>query len=409
MRLGQNLGDILLEIAQTSIQNGNPQKAITTYTDSLQGFTDEYALGLLKNEYVLITSDDGTSVNLTDCQEKRNNNKENIFDWDEWVNNKISDLMDSVHALISIDNEFSTHVRADILNYSLYQPIIDYFGSEDAKNISVHNIAAKLIAGDGFSRQRSNGENVWSSLCAKVENKNAKKYEYALYFIVNYVNNIRILHKEYMCLVNSCTFLFQNQLAKRPYLFEAKVEAALDLLCKFADTTMGYYHPMCNTKLYESKEALDDDILSTSFGKEFRRYGILEKNIMDGYDAGWLSPAGKFYGDNGFTSSMIHLRLAEQITKEDTSGDRKLEEEGWIKIHWDEVYGTFIGDLTPTDDYPYKYCPTDIQIKMICEYIDKFHNSKLYTKPKIVKETEPISTYKLRQMDKFKLHEIFGL
>ena len=29
---------------------------------------------------------------------------------------------------------------------------------------------------------------------------------------------------------------------------------------------------------------------------------LLRKNILDGYDAGWLSPDGEFYGDVGEVS-----------------------------------------------------------------------------------------------------------
>ena len=68
MKLGDNLGEILLEIAQTAIQEGNPEKAVSTYTESLIGFTEDYVIKLLKNEYVLATSKDGVSVELTDWE-----------------------------------------------------------------------------------------------------------------------------------------------------------------------------------------------------------------------------------------------------------------------------------------------------------------------------------------------------
>lgn len=46
---------------------------------------------------------------------------------------------------------------------------------------------------------------------------------------------------------------------------------------------------------------------------------------------------------------------------------------------------------------------------MICDYVDKFYNGKFYAQPQIVKHTEPISTYKLRQMDRIMLHDVFSL
>ena len=409
MKLGQNIGKILLEIAQTAIQDGNPEKAIKTYTDSLNGFTEDYVIKILKNEYVLITSKDEVSVELIDWENERVSNLDNIIDWNSWMKNRLNVIMSTVKALNEVRNEFEKHVHGFILDYNIIDPVIDSFGSVLARKVGVHNIAAKLIAGMGFSNLRSNESNVWDELCRNVESDDGEKYQYALYFIVKYVDCIRILHNEYMSFISSCTFLMKNKLVERPLFLEDKIEAILDKLTEFADTTMGYYHPLCNTKLYEYKENLDNDILSTEYGKEYRRYGVLEKNIMDGYDAGWLSPDGKFYGENGTTSNMIHLRIAEKLSGGNIDGDRKLEEAGWIKIHGNEVYGTFIGNITPKKDFPYSYCPTDIQIKIVCDYIDKYYNGKLYTQPQIVQVTGSITTYKVRQMDNIKLHELFTL
>lgn len=34
--------------------------------------------------------------------------------------------------------------------------------------------------------------------------------------------------------------------------------------------------------------------------------------IIEGYDAGWLSPDGDFYGLNGSVGNMLHLNIAER-------------------------------------------------------------------------------------------------
>jgi hypothetical protein len=171
--------------------------------------------------------------------------------------------------------------------------------------------------------------------------------------------------------------------------------------------------------------------MKTHFGKMYASDGIIQKDIMDGYDAGWLSPDGEFYGANGETSSMIHMNIAEQIFNSSggkyaiemakdgvsvmdiNSPEQWLSSHGWIKIHHNDCYGSFIGrrDEMPTKDYPYPYCPTKVQIKMICDYIDKYYNGKFYTEANAlgrIRHTEPFTTYKVRQMDEFKLHEIFG-
>ena len=401
-RIGKNIGTILLEIAQTAIKDGNPQKAIDTYTKALNGFTEEYAVKVLKNEYVLVT--DGEVVSLTDSESERISNNGNITDWNFWLERKLEYMTEICKSLNSIEKQFGRY--GNILDFNITIPIKKYFGLELAKKVGLDDSVAKLIVGEKCGKEDND---VWDELCSNVKCEQAKMHEMELYLIAKYVDNIRILHKEYMAFAKVYEFLLNNGLADRPLFFEKNLEFAIKKLCIFSDTKNGYYHPICNAKLSEYKKQIIDDVNSTPLGNEYMRIGIVEKNIMDGYDAGWLSPDGKFYGENGPTSNMIHLSIAECLKKNNLNGDRELENEGWIKIHEDEVYGCFIGELKPSSDFPYAYCPTEIQVKMICDYIDKYHNGKLYTRPKIVETTDAISTYKLRQMDKVMLHKLFGL
>lgn len=402
IRIGKNIGTILLEIAQTAIKDGNQQKAIDTYTKALNGFTEEYAVKVLKNEYVLVT--DGEVVSLTDSESERISNKGNITDWNFWLESKLEYMTEICKSLNSIEKQFERY--GNILDFNITIPIKNYFGLELAKKVGLDDIVAKLIVGEKCGKEDND---VWDELCSNVNCEQAKMHEMELYLIVKYVDNIRILHKEYMAFAKVYEFLLNNGLADRPLFFEKNLEFPIKKLCIFSDTKNGYYHPICNAKLSEYKKQIIDDVNSTPLGNEYMRIGIIEKNIMDGYDAGWLSPDGKFYGENGPTSNMIHLSIAECLKKNNLNGDRELENEGWIKIHDDEVYGCFIGELKPSSDFPFAYCPTEIQVKMICDYIDKYHNGKLYTRPKIVKTTDAISTYKLRQMNKFMLHKLFVL
>lgn len=402
IRIGKNIGTILLEIAQTAIKDGNPQKAIDTYTKALNGFTEEYAVKVLKNEYVLIT--DGEVVSLTDSESERMSNNGNITDWNFWLERKLEYMTEICKSLNSIEKQFGRY--GNILDFNITIPIKNYFGLELAKKVGLDDIVAKLIVGEKCGKEDND---VWDELCSNVKCEQPKIHEMELYLIAKYVDNIRILHKEYMAFAKVYEFLLNNGLADRPLFFEKNLEFPIKKLCIFSDTKNGYYHPICNAKLSEYKKQIIDDVNSTPLGNEYMRIGIVEKNIMDGYDAGWLSPDGKFYGENGHTSNMIHLSIAECLKKNNLNGDRELENEGWIKIHDDEVYGCFIGELKPSSDFPFAYCPTEIQVKMICDYIDKYHNGKLYTRPKIVETTDAISTYKLRKMDKVMLHKLFGL
>ena len=207
---------------------------------------------------------------------------------------------------------------------------------------------------------------------------------------------------------------------------ENTIENILEELVRYTDTARGHYHPMCNVNLANNKIIVKKELEETEYYKEYKEYGLLKKDILDGYDAGWLSPEGEFFGRNGETREMIHLRIAEKLFEENTkygeqmhkdgvkiwgsseSPERWLEKHGWVKIHHQDCHGSFIGSKDWTE---YPYCPTPIQVKMICAYADKHYNGKFYTEPDAFgrfRHTEPYSTYKVKQMDEVMLHSIFG-
>ena len=159
-------------------------------------------------------------------------------------------------------------------------------------------------------------------------------------------------------------------------------------------------------------------------GNEFEKYGILKRDIGDEYVTAWLSPDGDFYANDGSAGALGHMVMADQIFEwtaspirnmmdkdgvvrfGSTSPERWLEKHGWMKIHHNECHGTYSPIMVDEGWLPE---PTEIQIKMVCDYIDNHFNGKLYTEPQIIRQTDPVSTYKLRQMDKFKLRELFEI
>lgn len=86
--------------------------------------------------------------------------------------------------------------------------------------------------------------------------------------------------------------------------------------------------------------------------EEYHKTELEPVEITDGYDAGWLSPDGDFYGLNGSTGNLLHLNIAERLlaskkipVKEMRNPDRWLEENGWVKVHHDWILfsGSFYG------------------------------------------------------------------
>ena len=448
MRVGPLIGEHLLEIAQSNILKGDVEYAMSVYPTAF-GMQKEHALMILKNQAVVVTDEDGEGVSLKDDPELIADNAHNILDWELIIEKRQKDIYEMLYTIHKTANNFMKYYNGNIENYSILDMMSRYFNDEQLKSIGKHNIAARICGSPECkicNKGNSNPTSVWERLEGQVESYLADideygesdmpyppaKWEIILYLTVRYNKLIRMLHKEYMNFENTYLFLVENEFIKKPFRIEHMIEMAVEVLWKFSDTSTGYYHPLCNTGLYEYKEKLSDDLMKTKFGKEFAQNGILQKDIMDGYDAGWLSPDGEFYGADGETSAMIHMNLAEQIfnapcniyavrmAKDGVSimsgiesPEYWLEKHGWVKIHHEDCYGAFIGHRNeePTPDYPYAYNPTDIQIKMICDYADKFYGGKFYTEADClgrITHTEPHSTYAVRQMDDLKIHEIFG-
>lgn len=110
--------------------------------------------------------------------------------------------------------------------------------------------------------------------------------------------------------------------------------------------------------------------------EEYHKTELKPVEITEGYDAGWLSPDGEFYGLNGSVGNMLHLNIAERLlaskkipVKEMRNPDRWLEENGWVKVHhnWILFFGSFYGNTL-----------TDIQIEKLYRYGQVCHRGVLH-------------------------------
>lgn len=109
--------------------------------------------------------------------------------------------------------------------------------------------------------------------------------------------------------------------------------------------------------------------------EEYHKTELKPVEITEGYDAGWLSPEGDFYGLNGSTENLLHLNIAERLlaskkipVKEMRNPDRWLEENGWVKVHHDWILfsGSFYGKTL-----------TDVQIEKLYRYGQVCHRGVL--------------------------------
>ena len=429
-KIGPNLGNILLEICQDEISKGNIDKAISTYVDYLNGFTKEYVLKVLKNEFVLITQPNGEGVELTDDKDIIEKNEHNILDWNYIIDSRLQTLYDCRDTRRRCMIELGTY-QIDPANFDIKEYTDKYLGNIIRKeDFGFDNILAKILAGGKNSKKfYSNGGKSWDSLEYNALGDDPLDYEKIFYNIARYVDMIKYLHKGYMNFINTYEFLVNNNFITRRKKVEDIIESTLYILTDFCDPEKSYNHPMCDKQIKKLKETIENDILTTSYGKIYAKYHILEKNFEDGYDAGFLSPEGIFYGEDGPTSSMIHMRICETLfvhkfNKEmlkDKCGllyypgyqsgfsdpENWLMNKGWMKVHNDEIYGHYKHRKNEEED-EVLYCPTEKQINMICNYADTYYNGVISTQPRIVENNE-VKTRDLRQMDEIKLHETFSI
>lgn len=136
--------------------------------------------------------------------------------------------------------------------------------------------------------------------------------------------------------------------------------------------------------------------------EEYHKTELKPVEITEGYDAGWLSPDGDFYGLNGSVGNMLHLNIAVRLlaskkipVKEMRNPDRWLEENGWVKIHHDWILfsGSFYGKTL-----------TEIQIDKLYHYGNVCHKGVLL----LGTSQEPITATRLRATEPIMLNKLLN-
>jgi hypothetical protein len=197
------------------------------------------------------------------------------------------------------------------------------------------------------------------------------------------------------------------------------MENALYILKKFMDTSTGYMHPLCNKEIHDLKQKIQGDIQSTYFGELYLREGILPKNILDNYDAGYLAPDGTFYGAIGETKDLLHVQISDQLFEKKfhrvpgEDPEITLMHMGFMKIHHNDIYGSYRFKKDSSDSETKQlYCPTQEQIKQIASYVNKFYGGEFFTEPETFGSrfnNTPVKVSRLVQADEIQLHQMFEL
>lgn len=136
--------------------------------------------------------------------------------------------------------------------------------------------------------------------------------------------------------------------------------------------------------------------------EEYHKTELKPVEITEGYDAGWLSPDGEFYGLNGGVENLLHLNIAERLlaskkipVKEMRNPDRWLEENGWVKVHHDWIL--FSGSL-------YGKTLTEAQIDKLYRYGQARCKGVLL----LGTSQEPITAVRLRATEPLMLNKLLN-
>ena len=395
LRLGENFCDLILQMSQEKILSDNPQKAIDLYMGGFPGITEEQTLSILKGEYHLTVNEDGTGVLFEDGPDEDSR----YYDWISIIGSRLNELWEhskevikQANTLIAGNNElfFSFQEFLGSSSFALAVDLLYIFERKLVSEFALDNI--KEIAYSDLDSM-DNGCDYGNRLVG---------------LIYRYYANVSDLFKELKSFEIPYYWLrvhgFLEKDGSDIRFYSDKISVVFHALDQFA-----HEFGFMITEMKYANVLLQGDIKKySSFDYDRWRSngGILESNIMDGYDAGWLSPDGKFYGGNGPINNLIHLNLAESIINKPPMGElpeRYLETHGWLKIHHDRVYGLF--RFKKEDDSDIRlYCPTKKQMEVLKGYIDKHYKGKINVDPT---GNNIIDFRSLLQMDDVQLHLTF--
>lgn len=349
--IGKGFGQMLQRIAWEKLtEKYNPREAVEIITKSLPGCTEGMAVDILDGKVILsedeetqeVTGTPGAGGKFNDwIREQRIHLEEEAKEWVKSLEGIRQEIADA-------GGKFEFTVR--------YPELVSYIsGGTDAGILdNPHSGTVEQIKG------AIEGSN---DFFAKVEE---------VYGVI-----------VWMCdALNTSRVLFSDSVLR--------VRAILDsLACSDPEVEASI------RKQDFQKQRLSEYMDNEMKIEEYHKTELKPVEITEGYDAGWLSPDGDFYGLNGSVGNMLHLNIAERLlaskkipVKEMRNPDRWLEENGWVKIHHDWILfsGPFFGKTL-----------TDVQIEKLYRYGQVCHRgvlrlgvSQVQITAARLRETEPL-------------------
>lgn len=329
--IGKGFGQMLQRIAWEKLtEKYNPREAVEIITKSLPGCTEGMAVDILDGKIILgedeatqeVTGTPGAGGKFNDwIREQRIHLEEEAKEWVKSLEGIRQEIADA-------GGKFEFSVR--------YPELISYLsGDKDAGLLDYpHSNVVEQIKGTV-----EGAENFFVKV--------SEVYEVIVW----------------MCdALNTSRVLFSDSVLR--------VRAILDsLACSDPEVEASI------RKQDFQKQRLSEFMENEMRIEEYHKTELEPVEITEGYDAGWLSPDGDFYGLNGSTGNLLHLNIAERLlaskkipVKEMRNPNRWLEENGWVKVHHDWILfsGSFYGKTL-----------TDVQIEKLYRYGQVCHRGVL--------------------------------
>lgn len=275
--IGKGFGQMLQRIAWEKLtEKYNPREAVEIITKSLLGCTEGMAVDILDGKIILgedeatqeVTGTPGAGGKFNDwIREQRIHLEEEAKEWVKSLEGIRQEIADA-------GGKFEFSVR--------YPELISYLsGDKDAGLLD-------------YPRS-----NVVEEIKGTVEG--AKNF----FVKVSEVYEVIV----WMCdALNTSRVLFSDSVLR--------VRAILDsLACSDPEVEASI------RKQDFQKQRLSEFMENEMKIEEYHKTELEPVEITEGYDAGWLSPDGDFYGLNGSTENLLHLNIAERLlaSKKDSS------------------------------------------------------------------------------------------
>lgn len=315
IKIGSNLGPLLLTMAQNKLVEGDITGMMKVYTTSFDDFSEDLIIHLLKNEAVLVKEDD--SMVISKDPEDIKENKQNIYDWKEIISEK-------ERIMWKYCRDFNYMSTTNLGKFNISKALAD--SPNKHRLLFVDAIIDKLD-----NEELDEKDEIWEA---------APRIWYIIY---RYLWSIKYLSKNWHPYTRLYDFLVKYEMI--PYQDQERhtdrLERFLNPLRKFILNEMNFNYPEIDVVVEGLKSEINNNLSKYKDGQDYIISGLFPKRIENKYDSeyvGYLGPLGEYYNLLTFPSMpKPFLELAIKITRllgAEAVADPELtlENLGWIKI-----------------------------------------------------------------------------